>query len=63
MKIGRGLKGDFGCSWTIGKTEKSAQFLENEGMNITGDGVIGRLEIEIPAGTKDGVYEVKFSNS
>ncbi|WP_044974948.1 cohesin domain-containing protein [Ruminococcus sp. HUN007] len=62
MKIGRGLKGDFGCSWTIGKTEKSAQFLENEGMNITGDGVIGRLEIEIPAGTKDGVYEVKFSN-
>ncbi len=62
MKIGRGLKGDFGCSWTIGKEEKSAQFLENEGMNITGDGVIGRLEIEIPEKTKDGVYAIKFSN-
>jgi hypothetical protein len=62
MKIGRGIKGDFGCSWTIGTAEKSAQFLEAEGMNITGDGVIGKLEIEIPAGTKDGVYEVKFSN-
>ncbi len=62
MKIGRGLKGDFGCSWTIGKEEKSAQFLENEGMNITGDGVIGRLEIEIPEKTKDGVYAIKISN-
>ena len=62
MKIGRGLKGDFNCSWTIGSETKSAQFLEADGMNISKDGVIGRLEIEIPAGTKDGVYEIKFSN-
>ena len=62
MKIGRGLKGDFSCSWTIGSETKSAQFLEADGMNISKDGVIGRLEIEIPAGTKDGVYEIKFSN-
>ena len=31
-------------------------------MNITKDGVIGKIEIEIPADAKDGVYEFKISN-
>jgi hypothetical protein len=63
LTIGRGIKGDFGCSWTIGKTEKSAQFLEADGMNISGDGVIGKFEIEIPKDAKDGtVYNIKISN-
>ncbi|WP_044974951.1 cohesin domain-containing protein [Ruminococcus sp. HUN007] len=63
LKVGRGIKGDFACSWTIGKTEKSAQFLEGDGMNISGDGVIGKLEVEIPADAKEGtVYKFKISN-
>ena len=44
LKIGRGIKGDFGCSWTIGTKGKSAQFLEADGMNITKDGCIGKLD-------------------
>ena len=61
FKITRGLKGDFACSWTIGKAERSVQFLEGDGMNVS-DGKIGRLEIDIPADTPDGVYEVSAYN-
>ena len=61
FKITRGLKGDFACAWTIGTAERSVQFLEGDGMNIS-DGKIGRLEIDIPAGTPDGVYEVSGYN-
>ena len=59
--VGRGVKGDFGCSWTVGAQEKSAQFLEADGMNITQDGMIGKLEIEIPADAVS-TYEIKISN-
>ncbi|MBR6837404.1 MAG: hypothetical protein IKM72_15580, partial [Oscillospiraceae bacterium] len=62
LKETRGIKGDFGCSWTVGSKSKSLQFLEADGMNITKDGVIGKIEIEIPADAKDGVYEFKLSN-
>ncbi|MBR3023482.1 MAG: hypothetical protein IKH71_03410, partial [Oscillospiraceae bacterium] len=63
LTVGRGIKGDFGCSWTIGSETKSAQFLEADGMNITKDGVIGKLEVEIPADAKDGtVYKFTISN-
>jgi hypothetical protein len=61
FRITRGLKGDFACSWTIGKSERTVQFLEGDGMNIS-EGKIGRLEIDIPAGTPDGVYEVSCSH-
>jgi hypothetical protein len=62
FEITRGIKGDFDCSWTIGKSERSVQFLEQDGMNITADGLIGKLEIQIPKDAKDGVYEIKLSN-
>ncbi|MBP0977399.1 MAG: hypothetical protein J6P89_04385, partial [Oscillospiraceae bacterium] len=61
LMIGRGIKGDFGCSWTVGSTEKSAQFLEADGMNIKEDGCIGKLEIELPADAS-GTYDIKISN-
>ena len=61
LMVGRGVKGDFGCSWTVGAQEKSAQFLEADGMNITQDGMIGKLEIEIPADAVS-TYEIKISN-
>ena len=61
FRITRGLKGDFACSWTIGKSERSVQFLEGDGMNVS-DGKIGRLEVDIPADTPDGVYEVSGYN-
>jgi hypothetical protein len=60
--VKRGIKGDFEGSWTVGEKERSVQFLEQEGMNISGDGVIGKLEIQIPADAKDGVYDFKISN-
>ena len=63
LTVGRGIKGDFGCSWTIGSEAKAAQFLEQDGNNITKDGLIGKLEVEIPADAKDGtVYNFKISN-
>jgi len=63
LRVGRGIKGDFGCSWTIGSEAKAAQFLEQDGNNITKDGLIGKLEVEIPADAKDGtVYNFKISN-
>jgi len=62
FKVNRGIKGDFGCSWTLGSKSKSLQFLEADGMNITGDGVIGKIEIEIPADAKNGEFAFKISN-
>ena len=65
FKITRGLKGDFGCTWTISSDGHTVQFLEADGMNVS-EGRIGRLEIDIPAGTPDGVYEItgfKFEGS
>ncbi|MBP1567016.1 MAG: hypothetical protein J6U36_00045, partial [Oscillospiraceae bacterium] len=62
LKVTRGIKGDFGCSWTVGSKSKSLQFLEADGMNIGKDGVIGKIEIEIPADAKNGEYAFKISN-
>ncbi|MBQ5337232.1 MAG: hypothetical protein J6W65_07325, partial [Oscillospiraceae bacterium] len=62
LKVTRGIKGDFGCSWTVGSKSKSLQFLEADGMNIDKDGVIGKIEIEIPADAKNGEYAFKISN-
>jgi hypothetical protein len=56
--IKRGIKGDFDGSWTIGSKERAVQFLEQDGMNISGDGCIGKFEVVIPAGTPDGIYEI-----
>ncbi len=61
FKVTRVLKGDVSGSWTVGRTGRTLQFLESDGMNITSEGKIGRIEIEIPAGTPDGVYEVSIS--
>ncbi|WP_044974966.1 hypothetical protein [Ruminococcus sp. HUN007] len=61
FRVTRGLKGDFGCTWTIGSSSRTVQFLEADGMNVT-EGKIGRLEIDIPAGTPDGVYEISGFN-
>lgn len=47
--------------WTLGTTEKAAQFLEKNGNNIKTDGSFGELYIKIPAGTPAGKYPVKIS--
>jgi len=48
--------------WTVGKEERAAQFLEKNGNNITKDGVLGTIYVEVPAGTPDGKYPVKLTN-
>ncbi|MBR3023056.1 MAG: hypothetical protein IKH71_01245, partial [Oscillospiraceae bacterium] len=62
LHLGRGIKGDFGCSWTISGADYAAQFLEADGMNITKDGCIGKLEIAIDEDTPDGTYEFEMYN-
>ncbi len=58
---------EFG-NWTIGEVERSLQFLQEKGNNVTAealegeDNVIGEIDLEIPAGTPDGVYPIVLKN-
>ncbi len=62
FEVNRGIKGDLEGTWTVGTIEKSLQFLEKDGMNITGDGLIGKIEVIIPDDAKEGSYDFKISN-
>ncbi|MBP1566122.1 MAG: hypothetical protein J6A58_10255, partial [Oscillospiraceae bacterium] len=59
----KGYACDFEGSWSISEGSANVQFLSVDGHNIaTTDGMFGEFEIEIPAGTPDGVYEVYLKN-
>ncbi|MBE6853653.1 MAG: hypothetical protein E7505_09335, partial [Ruminococcus sp.] len=61
LKITRVNKGDLGGSWTHSDKTNGLQFLSSDGENVTDDGVLGKLRVEIPEGTPDGIYYIKLS--
>ncbi len=62
FKVQMVAKGDFDCQWTVGTEERSLQFLEKDGNNISKDGMIGKMRVVIPEGAADGTYDIKISN-
>jgi len=50
-------------SWAISEATTNIQFVSDDGRNVEeGDGTFAEVDIMIPAGTPDGVYDISLKN-